>query len=76
MQIGLRQDKTALKSVDPGRFISPMIKTLKSKTVLSAQKVDNTEKEISDKITDISDPCFLKTWGHYQLFNFWFLKVK
>ena len=49
-QVGLRQDKTALKSVELGRMISPTVETLKSKTVLSAQKVDYTENETSDKI--------------------------
>ena len=50
-QVGLIQDKTALKSVEPGRIISPTVETLKSKTGLSAQKVNNTENEIFDEIT-------------------------
>ena len=43
----------ALESVEPGRIISPTVETLKSKTVLSAQKLDNTENEISDKLPEI-----------------------
>ena len=41
----------ALKTVEPGRIISPTAESLKSKTVLSTQKVDNSENEISDKVT-------------------------
>ena len=50
-RVGLRQDKTALKSVKSGRMSSHTAETLKSKTDLSAQKVGNTGNEISDKIT-------------------------
>ena len=50
-RVGLRQDKTALKSVKPGQIILPTVETLKSKTVLYAQKVDNAEIQISDKFT-------------------------
>ena len=52
-RVGLRQDKTALKSEKPGRIISPTVETLKSKTVLFTQKVDKTENEISDKLPKI-----------------------
>ena len=51
--VGLGQDKTALQSVKPGRIISPTVETLKSKTVLTTQKVDNTENEIFDKLPKI-----------------------
>ena len=51
-QVGLRQDKTALKSVEPGRIISRTVETLKSKTVLSTQKFDNTENEFPIKLPE------------------------
>ena len=49
-RVDLGQYKTALKSVEPYRIMSPAVETLKSKTVLYAKKADNTENEISDKI--------------------------
>ena len=49
-QVGLRQDKTALKSVKPGQIISPMVETLQPKTVLYAQKFDNAEIQVSHNI--------------------------
>ena len=52
-RIGLRQDKTALKSVEPGQIILSTVETLKSKTVLSAKKVDNTKMKFSLKLPDI-----------------------
>ena len=51
-QVGFRKDKTALKSVEPGRIISTTIETLESETVLSAKKVDNTEKKIPIKLLE------------------------
>ena len=50
-QVGFRKDKTALKSVEPGQITLLTVETLKSKTVLYAQKVDNAEIQISDKFT-------------------------
>ena len=47
--VGLRQDKTALKSVERGRIISPTVETMKSKAVLSDQKVGKTKNESCDK---------------------------
>ena len=52
-RIGLRQDKTALKSVKPRRIILPTVETLKSKTVLSAKKVDITEMRFPLTLPDI-----------------------
>ena len=47
--IELRQGKTALNSVKLGPITSPTVKTLKSKAVLSAQKVGKTKNESCDK---------------------------
>ena len=42
-RVGLRQDKTALKSVKTGRLISLTVETLKSKAVFDTKKVGKNE---------------------------------
>ena len=42
-----------MKSVEPGRIILLTVETLKLKTILSAQEVDNTEIEFPIKLPEL-----------------------